>query len=217
MATWQSQIEADRLAGQLYHAYFVVAEEALALPGAAALFGVPVSEAFVLEDGSVAAMRQFLRTAAFKAQSGNFRLGLVPDMGALSLEAEQAFLKTLEEPGHSIRFLLFSRTEPRLSTTASRVRVLRGLAAGGGDEAGRAVLARLEQPVLSQAFLAAKELAESEEAEGIALAVLKYVAAEPSLKPGREKRLRAARECYEAWQTNASKRLQLEKLILCLR
>ena len=217
MTTWQSQIEADRAAEQLYHAYFVVTDTPLGLPEAVKLFGLPLSEGFWVEDGSIEAMRQFLRISALKAQSGEFRLGLVPDMGALSLPAEQAFLKPLEEPSSGTRFLLFSHLEPRLATTASRVRVLRDRASGHSNiEEGRGWLTKLEQLSLSQAFLAAKELADDEKVDGMGLAIVQATMAEP-VSAEREKRLRAARDYYQAAKTNASKRLQLEKLILRLR
>lgn len=68
---------------------------------------------------SIEGARQFIHTLATKPLLSSLRIGIIEQAGELTVEAGNALLKTIEEPGLQVRLILTAHT-PILPTIASR-------------------------------------------------------------------------------------------------
>lgn len=162
-------------------------------------------------------MRRFIHAASLRPVSGERRLGLIRDLSLLSLEAEQAFLKTLEEPISSMLFLIFTPHLAILPTTLSRVRLIATEPISVDHPDAADWLTKLSTPPLSQGFLAAKELAELPDYATLLLGMISRLRQSASHAPSYEQQLTALWRAWQTSQTNASKRLQAEALVIHLQ
>ncbi len=207
------RLQADLAAGRLHHAYCVVGA-GLDTAAVADALGVALVDRFQLLEVNIAAMRQFISQAALRPLTSPFRLGIIDNAADLLPEAEQAFLKTLEEPAKNTRFLLTTPRLDLLPTTLSRLRVIYNQANETETTDTKHYWQALQQPPLSAAFQAAAELAGRDDYRQLLQQMLEVARQETVLRP---QVLTALLHAWRAAGSTASKRLQAEQLAVILQ
>jgi len=74
---------------------------------------------------SIAEVREFIKTLSLSSLTNSYKIGIIKEADKLTMEAQSALLKTLEEPGDKvIIILLIAEEEKLLKTILSRSQVL---------------------------------------------------------------------------------------------
>lgn len=116
--------------GQLSHAYLFVGQEGIGKKDFAKEFaeflGCKFPDLMLVEPSEgkeipILKVREIQSFLAYKSYHGNFKIVIVDQAHLMSQEAQNCFLKTLEEPkGSTILFLISSRPDSLLPTIFSR-------------------------------------------------------------------------------------------------
>jgi hypothetical protein len=165
---------------RLAHATAVIGAAVLERQQFLSALAVSVHDTVTLDaatDGGIKEVRQFNNTLLMSPQFGEVRLGVIIQADALSLPAQNALLKLLEEPPQSVKIILFiNREQAVLPTILSRCRCYYTTSA---EEKNEEVL--LDTRPLDQ-FLLAEEQAKNDQAITVVMSRL--------------------RQQYQAWRQN---------------
>ena len=129
-------LESKFKADQLSHAYLFTGEDGIGKKFFAKEFsefiGCKFPDLKILEkkedksEIDILQVREAQNFLAYKAYNGGFKIVIVNDAHLMSQEAQNCFLKTLEEPkGRTIIFLISSKPDMLLATIASRCQAMK--------------------------------------------------------------------------------------------
>lgn len=163
--------------------------------------------------GGIREVRLFTNELLTAPQYGNVRLGVVWSADELSVQAQNALLKFLEEPPARVRLILFIGAESSmLPTVLSRCRKYYAYQEAVHTEG----LPAYSKDTLQQ-FIASEDLAKDENINAAVAAWLqeRYRAWCASGRPAQGvDELERFWQCYRGLQTQTSKRLLLEQLVV---
>ena len=177
-------------------------------------FGVSLFDTIRLdtfEAGGMKEVLQFINDLLTTPQFGPVRLGIITQFERLSIEAQNALLKLLEEPPPTVQIVLFARTESTiLATIKSRCPVKYF------DEPAQLVDAELESNSLER-FLLAEAQSKDENYRAVIERELTRVYTEWSLSGRSPKMVQRVEKLYDLYHnlgSNINKRILLEQFVL---